>query len=109
MYIGNDLPDMTPADVRTVGFDFINDLASGESLIGSTAFCEIPADLNVGAPVDGSPAAHITNGPTVLGTVIGVQISALIAGIIYRVRIVATTNNNNHPELYAHIRCVALD
>jgi len=109
MYIGNDLPDMTPTDIRTVGLDFINDLAPGEALVNSVAFCEIPPDLNVGAPTDPNPAAHITNGPTVIGTSIGVQLTGLIAGIIYRIRVVGQTNSGNHPELYAHLRCVPLD
>jgi hypothetical protein len=109
MYIGSDLPDMTPADIRTVGFDFINDLASGEALTSSVGFCEVPADLNVGAPVDPNPSSRITNGPTVVGNTVGVQLTGLIAGIIYRVRIVAATNAGNHPELYSHVRCVPPD
>lgn len=105
MYIGNDLPDMSMSDVRTLALDFINDLASAEAITSSTPYCEVPPELNVGAPVDANPQSHITNGPTTLGTKVAVQLSNLIPGITYRLRIVATTNQANHPELYTHVRC----
>lgn len=109
MYIGTDLPDMSTNDIRTLALDFVNDLAVGETISSSQAFCEVPPELNVGAPTDGNPSSHITNGPTVLGTKVAVRIATLIPGICYRLRIVATTNQANSPELYAHIKCVPVE
>jgi hypothetical protein len=108
MYIGNDLPDMSPNDIRTVALDFVNDLAPGEVLQTPTAFLEAPSDLNVGGGTDSTPMVRITNGPTILGTMIGVQISHPIANVIYRLRLSGITNQNNTPELYTHIKCEPL-
>lgn len=106
MYIGNDLPDMTTNDIRMLAFDFVNDLAPGEIIQSAQAFCEVPQELNVGAPTDGSPSSHITHGPDIIGTAVATQLTGLITGIVYRLRIVATTDQTNHPELYSHIKCV---
>lgn len=108
MYVGNDFPDMSPTDLRRLTLDFVNDLdpVVPETIVSAIWSCEVPPELNP-ALTDGASQSHVIGNETIYGTQIIQQIGGLVAGVIYRMRCVATTSAGAQPELYTHVRCVA--
>lgn len=107
MYVGNDFPDVTPNDERPLTLDFTNDLDTVELITSVIVHLEVPADKNT--LTDPNPDSHLQGTPVIASPFVTQKVGGLLPGIIYRFRIVATTNEGNEPELYTHIRCVDLD
>lgn len=109
MYIGNDMPEVTPNDLRLITLDFVRDLNSSpvENITSADVYLEVPPDLNT--LIDPNSQTRLTGGVLINGSAVSQRITGLLDGIIYRFRIVAHTDQNNGPELYTHIRCRAAD
>lgn len=99
MYCGREF-DVSEADENEVyGFDFINDLANGETITGATF------SIAVKSGTDPTPNARLSGGPFLTSTTIAVQrIVGLLNGVVYIVKCLATTTSGNTISLFSHIR-----
>lgn len=71
--------EKAPADDRVYTIDFVNVLASGDSLVSVTAFTQ-----TVNANLSGGTPANLTLGsPSIIGTVVSIEISGGTADVDY--------------------------
>lgn len=76
--------DMTVGEVETFSYDFKNSLPPGRTITGAAP------SIRVHAGVDPNPQAMVVGQPTVSGSIVSVQLRALVAGVSYYPRMTAT-------------------
>lgn len=106
MYAGNDFSDMSPNDDRVLTFDFVNDVDAAETITSAVWTCELHPDMD--PSVDTDLAGHIQGSPSISGSKVSQLVGDLKAGVVYRIRCMAVSANQPHIELYAHLRCHAV-
>ena len=79
-------PAVVAGSVKILPTDFISLLQQGETVNSATA------SARVYSGIDGNPSALITGAPSVSGTIVNIQVSPLIIGVTYEIRIVASTS-----------------
>ncbi len=98
MFVGRNFDPANTVESQVYGFDFINDLADGDSL--SSVTC----NLTVQQGVDATPSARLIGLPSVYSSTIGIQrISGLVEGTVYTFQMIALTSFGNTLSLYSHI------
>lgn len=103
-YAGNNFGDASPNEGDDYAFDFVRDIG-GNTITGAEWFCELVTG-NDPAPSSGV-GSHLVGGPVFSGSITAQRVSGLIAGNIYRLRAVVTTDVGSTLELYSHVRCIA--
>lgn len=89
MYIGVDFFPFDATESIVIGIDFVNDLASGDTINSATIICAVAGDSQV---TDPSPASRITGGPFYpQNTQVTWRFSSPIAGCKYIITVLATT------------------
>ena len=102
MYCGRDYAPAQQGESEVYGYNFVNDLATGDSIAGSVWA------LTVVEGTDANPSSHLINAPWVeSATLVNQRISGLLAGVTYAVQITATTALNNTLIRFTHIEGVA--
>lgn len=93
-----DFSDSYPAESATYAIDFVNDLASGDSI--ASALWQI---LSI-STADPNPQSHAVGSPTVVGTEVHQVCSGLLVGVTYTMRVLVVTTLGNRVSLFAHVR-----
>jgi hypothetical protein len=104
MYCGKDFDPADPDESDVFSFDFVNDLASGETVISTTwaitvlaGFDPTPALRFVGLP---GVNASLTTG---LNTVSSQRLGGLLNAVTYAVKADVVTTNSNTKSLWSRI------
>lgn len=99
MYAGRDFDPSDVGENEVYTFDFVNDLASNESLQSATWTCA--AVLGV----DASASSRISGLATAAGSLTSQRVTGLLPGVRYRLQALGVTNLSNTVSLYAHVNC----
>ena len=91
--------DSSEEVVRT--FDFSGGMIAGEIFAG-TPVCTITA----ASGIDASPQTRLLAGPTVSGQTASVLIGNMIAGVIYKIALLADTSAGQQLDLWTLQECV---
>jgi hypothetical protein len=98
MYVGR---DFSPADVGESAeytFDFVRDLAVGETITGATWVCWAESGS------DPDAAARLIGAPSFSGTRTTQRVAGLLAGVKYGLQAIVTTSANNVVSLFSYVR-----
>jgi hypothetical protein len=108
MHTNADFPPANPVEVQPYTIDFINDLPTGQFVLGAAVTISLfqGTDPSPNSHIVGSP--QITANPAGVNTMILQRVGGLLAGNIYSLNMVATTSVGFEIELYALIPCVAV-
>ena len=100
MYAGRDQLPADNSESEVYGFDFINDLLSGET-ISSAVW-----SLSVKSGTDASPSSHLIGSPSIVSaTKTAQRISGLLQGVTYIITCTVTTNLSNTKVLWTKVFC----
>jgi hypothetical protein len=103
MYVGRDFDPSDSGESERYSFDFVNDLQTGDSIVGATWTCEIAAKSS-GA--DDTAAGRI-DGPAVFtGTKTTQRVSGMVPGCTYCLTATVTTALLDTVSLWSHVACV---
>ena len=105
MYVGRDFHPSDVGESEIYTFDFLNDLATGETITDASGFCSVAADSE---GTDDLPQAHVSDDSddmTITGTKTSQRISGLAAGVKYVLQAIVTTSNSNTKSLWSHVVC----
>ncbi|WP_409188447.1 hypothetical protein [Bradyrhizobium sp. RDM4] len=102
MYVGRDFDPSDLGESETYTFDFVRDLASGETIVGATWFCTVAAD-SIG--VDADAADHVAIPASYNGTKTMQHVSGLVAGVKYVLQAVVETDQGSTLSLWSHVLC----
>ena len=87
MYIGREFSTVFSPMIYFDGFDFINDLDIGDSVVSATS------NLTVQTGYDPSPSSRLFGAPLVLSSTSAAQsVGNLLPGVTYILQIIATTS-----------------
>jgi len=101
MYVGRDFDPIDDEEIVTVGFDFTNEMLSGETLSSPAWRCEVVTGT------DPAPGGRLAGGPSLAGTITTQRFSEPVAGVKYRLVAEVDTNLGNHYLLWSHIEGTA--
>jgi len=104
MYVGRDFPPADPVEGRTYTLDFVNDIASGDTIVEAVWYCTV-ADDSDGA--DENSADHVALPATYEGTKTLQFVSGLVDGVKYILKAVVGTQAGETVSLYSHVPCEA--
>jgi hypothetical protein len=105
VHCGVDFPVANPADFGPYTIQFDNDLPTGEFVNGVTV------TMTLFDGTDPNPNSHLIGSPQITPNLAGVntwvlqRVGGLLAGNIYSINMVATSNQGFTMELYALIPC----
>lgn len=103
MYLGVDYFPFDATESITLGIDFINDLAGGDTVASATVMCAVTADSQVPDP---TPAARITGGPFYPNpTTVTYTFASPIAGCKYLITITIRSNGGETITDFTHLSC----
>ncbi len=105
MYVGRDFDPSDAGESENYTFDFVKDLATGETIIGATWSCSV-ADGSPGADPDAADHVAIPAQFDVRRTT--QHVSGLVAGVKYVLRAVVETDQGNTISLWSHVECGAI-
>lgn len=89
MWLGVDYFPFDASESIVLGIDFVNDLATGDSVDTATITCSVAQDSQVPDP---TPAARIIGGPFYLGdTTVTFRFASPVAGAKYIITVTVTT------------------
>lgn len=97
MYFGKNLSPVGPGETKDLGFDYVNDVESGETL-DSAGFTLTVDKTKAGATADPSPSSRLSGSPSLddgeggAQTVAKERVSGCIDGNRYQLTCHATTN-----------------
>lgn len=97
MYVGSDFQASDAGESEIYSFDFVNDIAAGETL-GTATFT-----LATVSGTDSNPSLHIQGSAQITGTIAMQRISGLLNGVTYAIQALVTTSNANVLSLWSHI------
>lgn len=104
MYTGKDFQPSDPQESETYAFDFVRDLAVGETVTAATWTLTVAA---LSLVTDSSPASRLSGAAQFTGQVTTQRIVGLQAGVLYAVQAVITSSSGNIVSLWSHIYCRA--
>lgn len=81
------------------GFDFTNDLATGDTVTGASV------NFTVQVGVDSNPSSRLVGSPSISTPIVTQRIAGLLAGVTYILQIIATTAQGDTLSLYSRIPC----
>ena len=98
MFVGREFDPADPGEDQVYGFDFTNDMLSGDSIESAVV------NFTVQTGVDTNPSSHLVGGPIVVSaTVVSQRVENLIAGVTYILQSIATTTLGDTLSLYSRI------
>lgn len=104
---GNDFGEINPEETITLTFDFGTLMKTGTTLSAPQIFCTVVSgtDANPSSRLLGGPS--ITSSPSTGAAAQAVlqQVSTMLGAVVYLVRAVVSTSDNQVLELYAHAPC----
>lgn len=106
MYVGRDFSPADAVESELYAFDFVNDLAEGEviiGIVGDSWVCKV-ADDSEGA--DDNAADHTAIAALYEGSKTFQQVSGLVAGVKYVLQAVVETDQGNTHSLWSHVTCM---
>lgn len=101
MYVGYDLQPITPNEVETFTFDFVNDVASGVTIVSATWLC------SVASGTDASAASRLAGSPVNAGTRSSQRIAGCLDGVTYLIEARVVLSDGNTESLHSHLPCEA--
>jgi hypothetical protein len=104
MYVGRDFPPADDVESRNYTFDFVKDLAEGDTIVGATWSCTVAEDS---AGQDAEAADHVGVPATYDGTRTTQHVSGLVAGVKYVLQAVVSTQAGETVSLWSHVECRA--
>jgi hypothetical protein len=100
MYVGRDFDVAEPEEDQTFGFDFINDIAEGDVVVGATWTIEDQAAI-------GTDLTALKDGTPSYGTTVTHQrFKNLVDGKTYILTAKVTTQNGDVVQLHSHVKGV---
>lgn len=102
MYVGRDFSPADEGESENYSFDFVKDLAEGETIVGSTWYCTVAEDSE--AP-DEDAADHVAVPASYSGTLTTQHVSGLVAGVKYVLQAVVETSAGNTVSLWSYAPC----
>lgn len=106
MYVGSDYSPSDNPESEVYELDFVNDLATGDSISSAVWVCANASDSQV---QDATPSARIIAGPFVTSaTKTSVRVSGLQTGVKYTLQANVTTTFGNNLTLFSHVPCEAI-
>jgi hypothetical protein len=103
MYVGRPFNHSDEGESEDYSFDFVKDLAEGETIVGVTWTCTVAADSE-GA--DENAADHVAIPASYDGTITTQHVSGLVAGVKYVLQAVVETSAGNTVSLWSHVTCM---
>jgi hypothetical protein len=104
MYVGREFSPADSVESEDYTFDFVKDLADGETIVSASWTCSV-ADDSEGA--DENAADHVAAPPpTYDGTRTTQHVSGLVAGVKYVLQAVVQTSAGNTVSLWSHVTCM---
>lgn len=104
---GNDFGEINPEETVTLTFDFASLVKAGVTISSPSMFCAVVSgtDANPSSRLLGAPS--ITSSPSTGAAAQAVlqQVSTMLGAVVYLVRAVVSTSDNQVVELYAHAPC----
>jgi hypothetical protein len=98
MYVGRDFDPADPGESQVFGFDWVNDLAVGDSIVG------VLANISVQSGTDASPSSRLVSTPFILSPTQAVQrVANVLPGVNYTLQLIATTAQGDTLSLFSHI------
>jgi hypothetical protein len=97
MYVGQDFDPSDVGEDELYTFDFVNDVACGETIVTATWSC---------AAVDGQDpdaASRVVGPASWLGTETTQRVAGMLAGVRYRLLASAFTTFGNTKHLWSHV------
>lgn len=104
MYVGREFLPSDPGESEDYTFDFVKDLADGETIVGATWSCKVAEDSE---GEDADAADHVALPASYDGTRTTQHVSGLVAGVKYVLQAVVETSAGNTVSLWSHVECVA--
>lgn len=104
MYLGVDYFPFDASESIVLGIDFVNDLASGDTVSSAVITCTVASDSQV---PDASPSSRVTGGPFYPdNTTVTFRFTSPVAGCKYLISIsVTTTTGAEIITDYTHLPC----
>lgn len=99
-FTGSDFDPMDAGESGMLGFDFVNDLASGETISNATWTCEAVEGT------DAQAATRLVGSPQNTGTLTKQRVAGLVAGVRYLLQATVTTSAGNTLSLWSRVLCV---
>ena len=94
------LDQKSPEAVTKVTWDFLSQLGAGETLTLATV------SVSVWTGVDPSPAAILDGAPSLSGSQVSQLIQDGIAGVVYKIRVQASTSLGQIVVMYSYLAVV---
>ena len=103
MYVGRDFDVMNATESEVLSIDFVNDLQTGETLVGLPT-----VTLTVFSGTDATPSARLSGDPGAVGTVAMQRVAQPLAGVTYIITFSVVTSLGNTKVLYSRIPVLAV-
>ncbi len=101
MYVGRDFDPANSTESEVYSLDFVNDLASGETLSSVSS-----VGLTVFQGTDASPSSHLSGSSSISGTVVSQRLATLTSGVTYTLSFNVLTSQSNTITLFSRVACL---
>lgn len=102
MYVGRDFDPMDNAESDVFGFNFVNDLQAGDSIVSAVWNISVADDSPA---VDPTPSARLMNTPWLYSPTITLQrIVSPVVNVKYVLQAVCNTNSGSVLSLFSYFR-----
>lgn len=102
MYVGQDFDAADPQESEVYSFDFVRDLAPGETIASAVWTCEVAPDSPV---ADAGAATRLVGPPGNDGQVTMQRVAGLVDGVKYVLQAVVTSSLGNQVSLWSNVTC----
>lgn len=100
MYVGRDFDVCDPVETETYGFDFVNDIPPGDSVVSATWNC------TVAEGTDPNPSARLLGTAWLVSSTQTVQVvTGGVAGVRYVLQAIVKTGFGSTVSLYSYSQC----
>jgi len=100
MYADRDFDPADPDESEVYSFDFVKELAPGESISSAVWTCIVASDSEAS---DGLASSRLSGAPTNAGTISSHRVIGLLTGVKYVLQAVVTTSASNLVALHSHV------
>lgn len=102
MYVGADFSPVDVGEVISEAFDFVNDLAAGDSIASVAWSCTVSAEST---GTDSAPATRMSGTPNIIGTATYQRFAGMLPGVTYLLLATVTTTLGDQLKLWSHVYC----
>ncbi len=100
MYVGRDFDPANSTESEVYSLDFVNELATGETLLSITS-----VTFTVFQGTDANPDSHVSGNPSITGSVASQRLVSLTSGVTYTLAFTVLTSLSNTITLFSRIAC----